>query len=406
MGSFKRIFPVLTVLFLGYLGYSLVLPLFPPMFLTTKFSFLPPSTTIGMRKILLGVLFAMYPMGQFLGAPLLGKLSDKYGRRPILLLSLLLVIPTYIGSALSVSYTLPLFLYLSRFFSGLLEGNIVIAQAAIADISENTHTKAKNFGWLVSLGSTAFFFGPLIGGKLADPKIVSWFDYPIPFWGAAALTLIGFFIVYKMFRETHIPNREIELSFKTITGTFIKGLKIKKLRVLYSANFILFTGIFFFLNFFSAYLVDRFRFSVSTLGEVNSYLSIPFIISPFFFGVFSKWWTSRQAMRFGALFLCISLLVFVIPTSPWALLLTLLPIGFFMAMGFAFPAIMVSDTASEHAQGEALGTNQSLQVLAEGGTALIGGVIMTQGNNYPIYAAAFFTAFAGLILFIRNPSVD
>lgn len=119
----KRVFPVLTVLFLGYLGYSLAIPLFPPLFLDPIHGFLPDGISQEARRILLGVLFAMYPLGQLVGAPLLGKLSDKYGRKPILLISLLIVIPAYLGSAFSVLFTFPTLLYISRFLSGLLEGN-------------------------------------------------------------------------------------------------------------------------------------------------------------------------------------------------------------------------------------------------------------------------------------------
>ncbi|WP_194847963.1 MFS transporter [Candidatus Neptunochlamydia vexilliferae] len=401
----RRIFPVLVVLFLGYLGFSLALPLFPPLFLDTKHLFLPPETTTTMRRILLGLLFAMYPFGQFIGAPLLGKLSDKYGRKPVLLISLVLVIPAFIGSALSVLYVAPLFLYLSRFLSGLLEGNIVIAQAAIADINEDPKQKARHFGWLVSLSSTAFFFGPLIGGKLADSTLVSWFHYDTPFWCAAILTGIGFCLVFALFRETHTtPDQTLKISPRTWVQSFTEGFKLKKLRVIFSANLFAFIAMFFFFNFFSPYLVNRFGFGFSLLGEVNAYLSVPFIIAPFFFGLFAKWWTSRQAMRLGALCICISYLIFVIPPSPWALLITLLPIGFFLAMGFAFPALMVSDAVSKRFQGEALGTNQALQVFAEGFTALIGGFIFAWGNTFPIYFGAGAAVIAAAILFVKPPA--
>lgn len=403
MSSTKRVFPVLTVLFLGYLGFSLAIPLFPPLFMDPAHAFLPLETSQGMRRILLGILFAMYPLGQFAGAPLLGKLSDKYGRKPILLISLIIVIPAYLGSAFSVAFTLPVLLFVSRFLSGLLEGNIVIAQAAIADISEDAKAKTKNFGWLVSLSSTAFFFGPLIGGKLADRSLVSWFHFDTPFWGAAFLTLIGFFIVLKLFHETHAPDPEVDVSVKSITKSFTDGLKFKGLRTTYIANLFVFLAIFFYLNFFTAYLVARFHLSVSRLGEVNAYLSIPFMVAPIFFGMFARWWTSRQAMRMGCFCLCIAYLVFVIPASPWALLLTLLPLGFFQSMGFAFPALMVSDSVSKRVQGQALGTNQSIQVFAEAATALCGGFIMAASATLPIYAAVICSFIAGLILFIRQP---
>ena len=401
MASLKRMFPVFTVLFLGYLGFSLAIPLFSPLFLEPSHTFLPTSMDQATRRILLGVVFAMYPLGQFLGAPILGKLSDKYGRKPILLASLIAVIPAFIGSALSVLYTWPLLLYISRFFSGLLEGNVVIAQASVADISHDKMAKTKNFGWIVSLSSTAFFFGPLIGGKLADSTLVSWFHYDTPFWCASILTLIGFVVVKVLFKETHTPDHTIKVSLNTITKSFVDGLKFKKLRITYLANFCVFLSMFFFLNFFSAFLVNRFGFGFSLLGEVNAYLSIPFIISPFFFGIFAKWWTSRQAMRFGSLFICISYLIFITPSSPWALLITLLPLGFFMAMGFAFPALIVSDSVSPKLQGQALGTNQSLQVFAEALTALVGGFFMAKANVFPIYSGAVCAAIAAIILFIR-----
>lgn len=403
MSSTKRVFPVLTVLFLGYLGFSLAIPLFPPLFMDPAHAFLPEETTQGMRRILLGILFAMYPLGQFVGAPLLGKLSDKYGRKPILLMSLIIVIPAYLGSAFSVAFTLPVLLFVSRLLSGLLEGNIVIAQAAIADISEDAKAKTKNFGWLVSLSSTAFFFGPLIGGKLADSSLVSWFHFDTPFWGAAILTLFGILIVWKRFQETHPSDPEVDVSIKAVTKSFTEGLKFKGLRTTYIANLFVFLAIFFYLNFFTAYLVARFQLSVSRLGEVNAYLSIPFMIAPVFFGIFARWWTSRQAMRMGCFCLCIAYLFFVIPASPWALLLTLLPLGFFQSMGFAFPALMVSDSVSKRVQGQALGTNQSIQVFAEAATALCGGFIMAIGATLPIYAAVICSFIAGLILFIRQP---
>jgi MFS transporter, DHA1 family, tetracycline resistance protein len=389
MNSVKRIFPLLTVLFLGYFGFSLALPLFPPLFLSPDLNFLPSGITTETRRILLGILFAMYPIGQFIGAPLLGKWSDKYGRKPIILISLIIVIPAYLGSAFSVLYAWPALLFVSRFLSGLLEGNIVIAQAAIADISEDSKTKTKNFGWLVSLSSTAFFFGPLIGGKLADSKIVWWFHYDTPFWCAAALTLVGFAVVALLFRETHQADPDIEVSLKSLIRTFSEGLKYRRLRILFTANFFIFLAIFFFLNFFSAYLVSVYRFSISILGEVNAYLAVPVILGPFVFGQFAKMWSTKKTTQIGSFLLGVSYLIFVLIQSPWSLLFTLIPIGFFMAMGFAFPAILVSDAVSHRFQGQALGTNQSIQVFAEACTALIGGFLMALFNTLPIYLAAF-----------------
>jgi len=394
----KRLFPVLVVLFLGYLGFSLALPIFPPLFLDLHHSFLPTEMGTAMRRILLGILFSMYPFGQFIGAPIMGKLSDKYGRKPILLISLLAIIPGYIGSALSVSHQLPFLIFLSRFWVGLLEGNITIAQAAISDISENEKAKTKNFGWMVSLSSSAFFFGPLIGGKLADSKLIYWFHYDTPFWCAAILVLIGVLVVWRRFQETHEADPEVEIRPAKILVSFIESLRIKRLRLIFAANLCFFFAIFFFLNFFSAYLVNAFGFNVSQLGEANAYLSIFVVLGPLLFGTMAKYWTVTKTALIGSVLMGVSLIVFLLPSSPYALFFTLIPVGFFMAIGFAYPALMISNIVSKRMQGQILGSNMAIQVFGEGATALIGGLLMAIFSSLPIWAGAFVAILGGLIL--------
>ena len=392
--SIFRVIPILIVLFLGYLGFSLVLPLFPHMFLDVHYPLLPFTTSTKARQILLGLLFAMYPLGQFLGCPLLGKLSDKYGRKPIILISLLMTIPAYISSALSISFSLPALLYISRFFCGLLEGNVTIAQASIADISQDKHTKAKNYGWMMALSSTAFFIGPLLSGKLTNPKIVSWFRYDTPFWGISFLVLIGFFVVWIYFKDTYKPHPKIHIDTKTILRSFTDGLKIKSLRGIYLSNFSIYLAMFFFLNFFSTYLVTSFSFNVLKLGRVNSYLSIFFIVAPFFFSRISKAFDPRKINMISGWFLSLSLIIFIIPKNPHAFIFTLIP----MAVGFAFTSIMISEGVSKHLQGHALGTNQSLQVCAEALTAALGGFLMAFYLTLPIIVGAIFAMISAIIL--------
>ena len=125
-----------------------------------------------------------------------------------------------------------------------------------------------------------FSFGPLIGGKLADSSIVSWFHYDTPFWCAAILTAIGFCLVLALFRETHTPDPDLKVSLKTWGQSFTEGFKLKKLRIIFSANLFVFIAMFFFFNFFSAYLVNRFGFGFSLLGEINAYLSSPSSLPP------------------------------------------------------------------------------------------------------------------------------
>lgn len=393
----KRLIPVLVVLFLGYLGFSLALPIFPPLFLDPETSFLPDLTKIQTRRILLGILFSMYPIGQFIGAPMIGAFSDKFGRRPVLLVSLLLIIPTYIGCAISITFHRPLILYLSRFFMGLLEGNITIAQATISDISKTEREKAKNFGWVVSLSSSAFFFGPLLGGILTNSDLIQWFHYDTPFWCSAFLVVIGFAVVFFLFKETCIPDCAIKIHPIHIVSSFIEGLKIKQLRDIFTANLCFFLAIFFFLNFFSAYLVNAFAFNILKLGEVNAYLSLFVFLGPLFFRMMTKAWPAQKIAMIGSFSLGVSFILFLLPHSSYALIGTLVPIGFFMAIGFAYPAILISNIAHPKKQGQALGTNLAIQVFGEGSSALSGGFLLALSNALPVLTGAFIALLGGCL---------
>jgi len=401
MSSAKPIFPLFTVLFLGFFGFSLALPLFPPLFLNPNLTFLSADVSHQMRRLLLGILFGMYPLGQFIGSPFLGKWSDKYGRKPVLLISLVSLIPAYISTALSIFYVQPLLLFVSRFFTGILEGDIVIAQAAIADVSESTTTKTKNFGWYISLSTTAFFFGPLIGGKLANSHAIAWFNYDTPFWLAAAFSLVSFAVVSLFFRETHAADSTVEVSLKSLPRTILDGLRCRHLKALFTANFFIFLQIFFFISFFSVYLIDIYHFPPSFLGEINAYLAIPVILISFLFGWLAKIWSTKQTAQVGIFLLMVGCIMMLFPQRLWMLLIILIPIGFSIGIGFAFPAILISDASSQHIQGQALGTNQSVQVFAEVCATFTGGLFLALFSLLPIYLS-ILCGLIGAYILIRH----
>src|SRR5260221_10010871 len=93
--SLGRLLPVYLVVFVGFVGYSTMITVFTPMFLQGHGRLIPPDTATGEKTILLGLMLCMYPLGQFLSAPPIGALSDKYGRRRVLLISLMLSIFCY-----------------------------------------------------------------------------------------------------------------------------------------------------------------------------------------------------------------------------------------------------------------------------------------------------------------------
>jgi len=200
------VFPVLLVNFIGMLGYSLIIPIL--VFLVTKF---------GGNAFVYGILGATYPAFQLFGAPLLGRWSDRVGRRKVLLVSqigtflawclfivsLLLPVEEIIGvdsTSLGVfSISLPLMLlFLARALDGLTGGNISVANAYMSDISDDKTRKA-NFGKLGSSTSLGFVIGPAAAGLLGATAL----GELLPVLVAAAVSLTAIVVIYFYLPESH-----------------------------------------------------------------------------------------------------------------------------------------------------------------------------------------------------------
>lgn len=182
--DFKRILPILVIVFVDLLGLSIIIPLLP--LYAARFSATP---------MVIGVLQATYPLMQFIGAPLLGRLSDRFGRKPVLVVS---QIGTFAGFLLlGFANTLPL-LFLSRIIDGLSGANIATAQAAIAD-STSEKTRTQGLGLIGAAFGLGFVFGPVIAFIVLAATGQS---YQAVAWTAACFSLVSILLTTFWFRET------------------------------------------------------------------------------------------------------------------------------------------------------------------------------------------------------------
>ena len=180
---------VFMTIFIDMLGVGILIPVFPLLILpNSPDNILPTGWTIQQGFILFGWLSAAYPLAQFFAAPILGQLADRYGRKKILAISITGTMFGYILFAIGIAtHNIPL-LFASRILDGFTGGNISVAQAAIADIS-TAKNRARNFGLIGMAFGLGFILGPYVGGKLADPSVISWFNAQTPFYFTAALCL-------------------------------------------------------------------------------------------------------------------------------------------------------------------------------------------------------------------------
>lgn len=399
----SQVFSILIVLFLSYLGFSMALPIFPSLFLSENpHPIVPQTLTIETRTLILGFLIATYPIGQFFGGPFLGKLSDSYGRKKILVYSLILTIPTYIASGLAIFYAnLPL-LFVSRFFCGLFEGNSVIVSAALADISDNTQTKIHNFGLSLGVGSLGFVLGPYFGGKLSAHHYSHLLSYQTPFLAAAALVFIGLIFVLFLFKETLSLTNAKPFALLESIKTLFSALFHSKYRQIFTSNFLLYASFFLFFSFFPVLLVCWDGYSSDRVGEIISYLSIPICLSPLLYKYISKYLRPKTAIIYAALLFAICLVLLIL--FPRSFYFLLIPTGFGIAVSWTYTSVIISDKAKANEQGFILGANQAIMILSEIFASITGGLVAGLRLELPLVLSSLSALFGALCLklFVRH----
>ncbi len=385
--------PLFFVVFLDLLGVSILIPILGPLFLNTNLIF-PSTISVGYRTILLGLLIAAYPLAQFFGAPLLGALSDRYGRKKILLISLTGTLVGYLlfGLGLIIS-NLPL-LFFSRALDGLTGGNISVALSAIADTSDE-RSKAKNFGLIGMAFGLGFIMGPFIGGKLADPHVVSWFNFATPLWFAAILSLFNIILVWKRFDETLKTTIESPISLLTGFRNIKRAAEMKSLRTMFFVIFMLSFGFSFFTQFFQVFLIEKFHYSQGDIGDLFAFVGFFIALTQ---GVITriaaKYLQPEQVMYFSPVGLAIALPLLLVPSRSANMFFVLPFIALFQGLTYPNSTAVISNLADKKSQGEILGINQSLQSLAMSIPPIIAGFIVSFHMNLPIMVASICTFIA------------
>src|SRR5512142_915923 len=183
--DFKRVLPILVIVLVDLMGLSIIIPLLPLF-----------AARFGASPLTVGILQASYPMMQFIGAPILGRLSDRFGRKPVLIVSQLGTFAGFI--LLGFSNTLWL-LFLSRIIDGLSGANMSTAQAAIAD-STTEKTRTQGLGLLGAAFGVGFVLGPMIAYLVLA---LSHGNYRAVALTAAVFSLASILLTTFWFHETH-----------------------------------------------------------------------------------------------------------------------------------------------------------------------------------------------------------
>jgi multidrug resistance protein len=343
---------IFTTVFIDLVGFGIVIPVLP---------FYAEGTIFNATPRTVGLLFASYSIMQLIFSPVLGGLSDKHGRRPVLLLS---IIGTGIGF-LVLGFAKTLFmLFVGRILDGITGGNISTAQAYIADITTQEN-RAKGMGLIGAAFGIGFIFGPAIGG------ILSQWGVHVPFLFAGALCFANALLLYFTLPETVTADHPAKnraaggRSFRHV----LESLKQPRLAFVLIIYFLFVVAFSIMTTSFSLYTMFRFGYDAQHTGYLFAYVGlIAVVIQGGLIGRLVKRFGELPLVIFGAL--CFAISLFAVPfVGPAAGGLAALLVGggvFSMGNSLATPALtsLASKTAGPEKQGVVLGVTQSVASLA------------------------------------------
>jgi len=343
---------IFTTVFIDLVGFGIVIPVLP---------FYAEGTAFNATPRTVGLLFASYSIMQLIFSPILGGLSDKHGRRPVLLLS---IIGTGIGFLILGMATTLWMLFIGRILDGITGGNISTAQAYIADVTTEEN-RAKGMGLIGAAFGLGFIFGPAIGG------ILSHWGIHVPFFFAAALCFANATLLFFTLPETITADHPAKHSAAggRSLGHVIASLKQPKLAYVLVIYFLFIVAFSIMTTSFSLYTMFRFGYDAQHTGYLFAYVGlIAVIIQGGLIGRLVKRFGEIPLVIFGAL--CFAISLFAVPfVGPAAGGLGALLLGggvFSMGNSLATPALtsLASKSVGPAEQGVVLGVTQSTASLA------------------------------------------
>ena len=350
---------IFITMLIDVIGWGIIIPVIPGLIEELIQGDISEAAKVG------GWITFAYAITQFIFAPLIGNLSDQYGRRPIILISLLGFTLDYILLALAPSIA---WLFIGRIIAGITGASITTASAYIADIS-TIENRAKNFGMIGAAFGLGFIIGPVIGGLLGQ------YGARVPFYAAAALCFLNFLYGYFILPESLPKEKRSLLNLKKANpiGSFLHLKKYPKLIGLASSMFLLYVASHAIQSNWSFFTMYKFNWDEKMVGIS---LGVIGLLVALVQGVLIRWvnpWLGNEKSIYAGFFLySLGMLLFTFANQSWMMFIFLIP---YCLGGIAGPALqaVISIQVPETEQGKIQGTLTSLM----SASAIVGPPLMT-----------------------------
>ncbi len=383
------LFVIFTVL-VDIIGVAIIIPIVPDLIKNLSGTNTSDAATIG------GLLTGIYALMQFLFAPVLGELSDRFGRRPLLLISLLGLGIDYIFHALAPTIA---WLFVGRIIAGIFGASYSVATAYIADISSKEE-KAKNFGMIGVAFGVGFMIGPVIGG------ICGKYGTNVPFYVSAALTLLNFLFGLLFIPESLTKEKRRSINYSKMIP-FVSLASMRKYRqvlgLIIAITLVNLAGQVM-PAIWSYFTIENFQWDELDIGISLGVVGLLVgVVQGGLVGYLVKTYGEKKVILWGFIFWTLGMILLSLAFTPSLLYLFLVP---YILGGIAGPTLqgVISNEVPDNEQGNLQGTITSIAGL----TAFIGPILFssiftffTKKDTAIYYPGASF-AFGGIILILAT----
>ena len=378
----RRLAIIFGFVFIDLLGYSLILPLLP--YIAERFSATPTQV---------GLLLTANALAQMIAAPIIGRLSDRWGRRPMLIISVAGTVAAFLLFSFSRSLWM---LFVSRILDGFLGGNTSLARAYITDITDNEN-RSKGLGLIGAAFGLGFIIGPFSGGQLSR------LGYMVPGLVAAALSLINLLAVIIWIPESLTEDQKRAAKSSSYTRFNLKNL-LDTLKIPCVGELLLVNT--WFSIAFMLFQVNFVLVAKESLGltaqTTSLLLSLVGVMSVITQGLIVGWISKRvretRLIFFSTLVLMFGLLGWGFASSVWQYILLIIPIAVAAGLFNVSLTSLLTKSTYKESVGGTLGLAQSQQTFAQVITPLIGGPLIQYFGGYAVgLTAAFFLAISALL---------
>ncbi|MFN8647627.1 MAG: MFS transporter [Gemmatimonadales bacterium] len=382
-GEFKQLSVLIGVNLVDMIGLMLVLPILPFF-----------ASDLGATPERIGWLIAAFSIAQLIAAPFWGRLSDRYGRRPALVIGLLASAIAYVVFAYSTSVWM---LFLSRLVQGAGGGTTGVAQAYVAD-TVKPRDRAKALGWLSASTNVGVTLGPVIGG------LATHLSRSAPGLIAAALCLVNAWFAWRWLPETRpTAERLANLSKKPVWHAAWVVLRhptrtVPRFVWIYGIGMLAFSAL---TSLIALFLKEEHGITEVTIGYFFTYIGVLNIVMRLvLLGPVVERVGETRAMRFGAAFLIAGMLAYPVAGNLWVLvaLMPLVPVG--TALLFPATTSLMSRYSDKAEVGTTMGVAQTYAGLARVAAPIVGTIIFQRiGHQWPFFVAAIMMALVSVLAF-------